>query len=270
MQQTLAEGTLFIDVILSDGDSDTDHCLDRCLRAHHLRGRRADGDDLRLRHKPADGPRLRRSTRRCSRMARLTRRYDRDESRRKWTTITAAPTMSIPAQRIRTTTGSRSLRRTPTADQAIGHLSTAAGELASLFFFGAPNYGADGPLDSETQDERTDALSFVLSTDPAETNLVATALPGTSLENSDRSRAHDLAGPGRRTHDRGPDCGRRRRDRHRWRRLRRIPHLADLVRSDDGADAGRPVPGDRSRPVGRARSLPKRRRIPRCSTSKSH
>jgi hypothetical protein len=68
----------------------------------------------------------------------------------------------------------------PATNQAIGHLSTLEGELATLFFFGTPDYGADGPL--ETQDERDDSLSLVLSTEPAETNLVVTALDGTPLE----------------------------------------------------------------------------------------
>ena len=69
----------------------------------------------------------------------------------------------------------------PSASEAIGHLSTTAGQLASLFFFGSANYGADGPLGNNRQTARDDSLSLVLSSDLAQTNLVATALPGTSL-----------------------------------------------------------------------------------------
>lgn len=72
----------------------------------------------------------------------------------------------------------------PEVDQAIGRLSTSAGQLSALF--GDPlnfvDFGTDGEGDLGSGDSRSDTLSFVLSTSPVKTNLVATAVVGEALD----------------------------------------------------------------------------------------
>ncbi len=73
------------------------------------------------------------------------------------------------------------LSTAPLAAQAIGRLTTTAGEVAGLFNTPTVTFGADaaGDLDS---DGRDDTLELVLSDDnPIATNLYVTALNGTSL-----------------------------------------------------------------------------------------
>ncbi|MCL5775928.1 DUF5801 domain-containing protein [Limibaculum sp. FT325] len=65
---------------------------------------------------------------------------------------------------------------TPAANDAIGVLSTAAGEIADLFGVTASDFGTDEEGGTNPGDGRSDQLSLVLSSDPVETNLVVTAL----------------------------------------------------------------------------------------------
>lgn len=71
---------------------------------------------------------------------------------------------------------------TPAAIDAIGVLSTPIGEIADLFSVDDSDFGTDEEGGTNPGDERSDAISLVLSTDPVETNLVVTELAGTSLE----------------------------------------------------------------------------------------
>ena len=67
----------------------------------------------------------------------------------------------------------------PTADQAIGRLTTGAGALDDLFAFGTPDFGSDGPASSGS---RVDVLSFQLLGSTSQTSLAVTALDNTALE----------------------------------------------------------------------------------------
>ncbi|WP_459592943.1 DUF5801 repeats-in-toxin domain-containing protein, partial [Bradyrhizobium diazoefficiens] len=68
----------------------------------------------------------------------------------------------------------------PTQGQAIGELSTTAGALAELFDTAVVDFGTDGP---GAEGGISNVLKLVLSGDTVDTNLTATALVGTPLEN---------------------------------------------------------------------------------------
>ncbi|MBR0952921.1 DUF5801 repeats-in-toxin domain-containing protein, partial [Bradyrhizobium canariense] len=68
----------------------------------------------------------------------------------------------------------------PTQGQAIGELSTAAGGLAELFDTAIVDFGTDGP---GAKGGISNVLKLVLSGETVDTNLTATALVGTPLEN---------------------------------------------------------------------------------------
>ncbi|WP_167532850.1 immunoglobulin-like domain-containing protein [Bradyrhizobium cajani] len=68
----------------------------------------------------------------------------------------------------------------PTQGQAIGELSTTAGELAELFDAAIPDFGTDGP---GAKGGTSNVLKLVLSSDTVDTNLTATALVGSPLAN---------------------------------------------------------------------------------------
>ena len=76
----------------------------------------------------------------------------------------------------------------PSSADAIGRLSTTAGQLQALFgdapadFEAFVDFGTDGPGDTIDTDGRTDALSFVDFGDPIETNLTATEVDGSALD----------------------------------------------------------------------------------------
>ncbi|WP_244550347.1 DUF5801 repeats-in-toxin domain-containing protein, partial [Bradyrhizobium sp. cf659] len=68
----------------------------------------------------------------------------------------------------------------PTQGQAIGELSTTAGALAELFDTAIVDFGTDGP---GAKGGISNVLKLVLSGETVDTNLTATALVGTPLEN---------------------------------------------------------------------------------------
>ncbi|WGR68761.1 MULTISPECIES: DUF5801 repeats-in-toxin domain-containing protein [unclassified Bradyrhizobium] len=68
----------------------------------------------------------------------------------------------------------------PTQEQAIGELSTPAGDIADLFDMAIVDFGTDGP---GAGGGISNVLTLVLSSETAGTNLTATALVGTPLEN---------------------------------------------------------------------------------------
>ncbi|WP_314946419.1 immunoglobulin-like domain-containing protein, partial [Bradyrhizobium cosmicum] len=68
----------------------------------------------------------------------------------------------------------------PTQGEAIGELSTTAGELAELFDTAIVDFGTDGP---GAKGGISNVLKLVLSGETVDTNLTATALVGTPLEN---------------------------------------------------------------------------------------
>ncbi|MBR0858140.1 DUF5801 repeats-in-toxin domain-containing protein, partial [Bradyrhizobium liaoningense] len=68
----------------------------------------------------------------------------------------------------------------PTQGQAIGELSTAAGELAELFDTAIVDFGTDGP---GAKGGISNVLKLVLSGEAVDTNLTATALVGSPLAN---------------------------------------------------------------------------------------